>query len=233
VWGGYFGSFAVSYRAIAYSRRYSFPNSNKIQPNYSAMVDAEDLAGLIKTLELAKAHIVGHSYGAYTALFLAVKHPELVRTLTLAEPPVRFSGDPLNENVERVVKRLRAAEKGSPEKVVRAFTDGLQGDGAYDKLPEFLRQLDLRNARAAEAFAASEDICPGIDREAIRMLSMPTLLVTGDKTVPWLKKVDEELERLLPEKGRQHVIIRGAGHGMVFQKPEDCRKAILAFLRDH
>src|SRR5262245_60737904 len=58
VWGGYLGSFAVSYHAIAYSRRYNFPNSNKIQPNYSAMVDAEDLAALIKKLELGKAHIV-------------------------------------------------------------------------------------------------------------------------------------------------------------------------------
>ncbi len=31
--------------------------------------------------------MIGHSYGALTALFLAVKHPELVRALVLAEPP--------------------------------------------------------------------------------------------------------------------------------------------------
>ena len=31
---------------------------------------------------------MGFSYGGYTALMLALKHPELVQTLTLAEPPL-------------------------------------------------------------------------------------------------------------------------------------------------
>ena len=41
----------------------------------------------------------------------------------------------------------------------------------------------------------------------------------------------KELERLLPEKARQRVIIRDADHGMWFQQPEGCRKAVLEFLR--
>src|SRR5262249_7849995 len=85
VWGGYLDSFPDRYRAIAYSRRLNYPNENKIQPNYSAAVDAEDLAGMIKKLDLGKAHVDGHSYGAYAALILAVKHPELVHSLVLAE----------------------------------------------------------------------------------------------------------------------------------------------------
>ncbi|MGC2744194.1 MAG: alpha/beta fold hydrolase, partial [Candidatus Angelobacter sp.] len=75
---------AAGYRAIAYSRRYSPPNHNKAQPGYSAVVDAEDLAALITKLRLGRVHVVGHSYGALTALFLASRHPELVRTLVLA-----------------------------------------------------------------------------------------------------------------------------------------------------
>jgi pimeloyl-ACP methyl ester carboxylesterase len=43
--------------------------------------------------------------------------------------------------------------------------------------------------------------------------------------------IDENLERLLPEKGRQRVIIRGADHGMWFQQPEACRKEVVDFLR--
>src|SRR6185436_1351290 len=81
--------FAQSYRVIAYSRRYNFPNNNPhIRPDHSAIIEAEDLAALIKKLKLGRVHLIGHSYGALTALFLAVKHPELVRTLVLAEPPV-------------------------------------------------------------------------------------------------------------------------------------------------
>lgn len=32
-------------------------------------------------------HVVGHSYGALTALFLAAAHPKLVRTLVVAGAP--------------------------------------------------------------------------------------------------------------------------------------------------
>jgi hypothetical protein len=49
--------------------------------------------------------------------------------------------------------------------------------------------------------------------------------------MPFLKKIDEELERLLPENGRQHVIIRGADHGMFHQKPQESCKAILDYAR--
>src|SRR5262249_58156157 len=57
-------------------------------PDYSAMTDAEDLAALIRKLQVGPARIVGHSYGAYAALFLAAKYPELVRSMVLSEPPL-------------------------------------------------------------------------------------------------------------------------------------------------
>jgi non-heme chloroperoxidase len=78
------------YRAIAYSRRYNFPNRNgtRAAPSYSAQVDADDLAMLIQKLHLGPVHLVGHSYGGLAALLFATEHPQLVRSLTLSEPPV-------------------------------------------------------------------------------------------------------------------------------------------------
>src|SRR5262245_62395814 len=96
-WDAQLGPFAETYRAIAYSRRYNYPNTNKLRPRHSAVVEAEDLAAFIKKLDLGKVHVVGHSYGAYTALFLAVSHPDLVRTLTLAETPLVFAGERVGE----------------------------------------------------------------------------------------------------------------------------------------
>src|SRR5262249_58839513 len=54
---------------------------------YSAVTDAEDLAAFVSRQHLGKSYIVGHSYGALTALFLATQHPELIRAVVLAEPP--------------------------------------------------------------------------------------------------------------------------------------------------
>ncbi|MFX8743366.1 alpha/beta hydrolase, partial [Acinetobacter baumannii] len=84
-WSDQIGPFAKHYRAIAYTRRYNYPNTNPARPGYSAVIDSDDLVAFIHTLHLGKVVVIGHSYGALTALFLAARHPEVVRALVLAE----------------------------------------------------------------------------------------------------------------------------------------------------
>lgn len=160
-----------------------------------------------------------------------MKHPELVRTLTLAEPPVVFAGDQVPDAKKQVVKQARAAfEKGDTEGAVRAVVD-FSRKGTYNKIPEPFRKLVLRNAPELEALATSEEMYPALDRDAVRKIVVPTLLLSGEKSPPSQEAIDKVLERLLPEKARQRVIIRDAAHGMWFQQPEACRKAVLEFLR--
>ena len=123
---------------IAYSRRYNYPNTNKLQPNYSPLVDTEDLAVLIKKLDLGKVHVVGCSWGGRVALFFAAKHPELVRSLILQELPIQFSGDPPDESREQARKAQRAAlEQGKREEVIQRILDFVSGGKAkFDKIPE-------------------------------------------------------------------------------------------------
>jgi len=231
-WDGQLGPFAETYRAIAYSRRYNYPNSNELRSQHSAVVEAEDLAGFIRKLDLGKVHLVGHSYGAYTALFLAVKHPELVRTLTLAEPPVVFMGDRVADAKERLIKRARAAfDKGDPADAVRTIVNSSR-EGTYEKLPEVLRKRLQRNAKELQALVTSDNMYPALDRAAVGKIAVPTLLLSGDKSPPSHKSIDAELERLLPAKKRQRVTISDSDHGMWFQQPEACRKAVLEFLSD-
>src|SRR5262249_57130616 len=225
------GPVAETSGAAAYSRRYNYPNTNKLRPKHSAVIEAEDLAAFIKKLDLGKVHVVGHSYGGYAALFLAVKHPELVRTLTLAEPPVVFTGDRPEDAKERLVKQARAAfEEGDPEAAVRAIVNSSR-EGTYDRIPEPVRRRLLRNAQELKALVTSDQMYPGLDRDAVRTIEVPTLLLSGEKSAASHKSVDAELERLLPDSSRQRVIIRDADHGMWLQQPEVCRKATLEFLR--
>ena len=230
-WDGQLGPFSESYRALTYSRRYNYPNANKLRPKHSAIVEAEDLAALIRKLALGKVHVVGHSYGAYTALFLAVRHPELVRTLTFAEPPVIFAGERVDETKARVVQKARAAfAKGDAEGAVRVVVNSGRA-GAYDKIPETFRALLLRNSRELEALVTSDDMYPPLDGEDVRKITAPTLLLSGANSAPSQKAIDAELERLLPEKTRRRVLVQGADHGMWFQQPAACRQAVLEFIK--
>jgi pimeloyl-ACP methyl ester carboxylesterase len=233
LWEDQLGPFAEKYRAIAYSRRYNYPNTNKLQPNYSPLVDAEDLAALIKKLDLGKVHVVGSSLGGRVALFFAVKHPELVRSLVLQELPIQFSGDPPDESREQVRKAQRAAlEQGKREEVIQRILDTLSGGKAkFDKIPENIQKVLLRNFREIEASLRS-DVVPEIDRDAVRKITAPTLLLSGEKSLPLWKPFEKELMRLLPEKNRQQVVISGADHLMFRTHAEQCNKAIFEFLKE-
>jgi pimeloyl-ACP methyl ester carboxylesterase len=232
-WDHLLGAFTEHYRAIAYSRRYNYPNMNKRQPGYSLVVEADDLAALIKKLDLGKVHVVGHSLGGGTSLFLAVRHPELVRTLTMSDPGIHFKGDELPEAVLAANKKARAAfENGNTEEALETLLEVPSGKKVKIKeFPEVLRTRLMRNAGEFEAMVNGEFL-PEVDREAVKKLSVPTLLVFGEKSPPIFKGTREELMRLLPEKNRKLVIIPGASHGLRWTHAEAYRQEVLEFLKD-
>src|SRR5579862_4031985 len=50
-------------------------------------VDFEDEAVWVEQFLEPGTHLVGHSYGGVISLFAAAAHPELIRSLTVVEPP--------------------------------------------------------------------------------------------------------------------------------------------------
>jgi pimeloyl-ACP methyl ester carboxylesterase len=244
-WTDQVNAFAeAGYRAIAYSRRYNPPNNNKPQPGYSAITDAEDLAAFIKKLHLDRVNVVGHSYGAFTALFLAARHPELVKTMVLAEPPAvsllehlegaqAATGKRMFADIqERMVKPMQAAfQKGDREAGLKAFIDYVLDDPeAWQKIPERGRQSMLDHAHEWDIMMTTGELFPVIEPQTIRKISAPTLLLSGEKSYRFLGLIDEELTRLLPHARR--IILPGATHRMWYEQPEVCRNDVLEFLQE-
>jgi len=243
-WNPQLGPFAEKYHVIAYSRRYNQPNVNKPLPGYSAVGDADDLAGLIKKLRLGRVHVIGHSYGAYTALFLAVRYPELVRSLVIAEAPaVSLLGYLPGEQAElgratladirqRMEEPMVAAfRKGDQKAGVAAFINYLSNDPkGWEKWPEEARQDTLKNAHEWDVMLTEGELFPDLKPEEVKKIKAPTLLLSGDKTFEFLKLIDEELGRLLPNNHR--IVLPGATHHMFYEQPEKCRNVIFEFLRD-
>ena len=242
-WNPQLRPFAESYHVIAYSRRYNQPNVNQPLPAYSAVGDADDLAGLIKKLHLGRVHVIGHSYGAYTALFLAVRHPELVRSLVIAEAPaVSLLGDLPGEQAELGRATLADIRHGMEEPMVAAFRKGDRNAGVaafinylsndpkgWEKWPEQARQDTLKNAHEWDVMLTEGELFPDLKSEEVKKIKAPTLLLSGAKTFEFLKLIDEELGRLLPDNHR--IVLPDATHHLFYEQPEKCRKAIIEFLQ--
>lgn len=233
------------YRAIAYSRRHNYPNTNQIRPNHSASLEADDLAALVRKLNLGKSHIVGHSYGAYTALFFALKYPDLARTVTLAEAPIvpwltelpaaqRKSGETQWHKLmsEGVNSAKAAIESGDEDAAIRAMFDAIGGEGKFDSLPLFVKKKCRRNILELKAFLLSVDRYPNMDRQQVRRLAVPTLILSGSKSVATARLTDPELERLIPEPLRKRVVFPGATHIMWIEQPVRFRETVLEFIRE-
>lgn len=241
-WADQVGEFAKRYRAIAYSRRYNYPNNNPARAGYSAVVDGEDLAAFIGVLHLGRVVVIGHSYGALTAMFLAAKHPELVRALVLAEPPAILllahlpadeakTGKAMLEDIERrmVMPMRRAFGRGDRDAGIRVFIDYVFNDPhAWDQMSKSARDEMLRNAHEWDVMMTTGTLFPNIEPTTIRKIATPSLLLSGAKSYPFLRLITEELARLLPN--REVIVLPNAGHQMWYQAPDACRKDVEAFL---
>jgi pimeloyl-ACP methyl ester carboxylesterase len=239
-WGPQMATFSTSYRVISYSRRYNYPNNNPLTTSYRlGYTDADDLAAFIHQLRLGRVHLVGTSAGAMAALVLATEHPELVRSLVLAEPPIhRWAKDDAagrrlyTEFIATIWDPAAAAFKaGDDEAAMRILADGFGGAGRFDALAPEARAVAMQNARFFKAATSSPDPFPDLPREKVRLLKMPILIVTGANTIGLHRFVNEELARLLPRA--EHVTIPNAGHGSPRENPQVFNESVARFLRGH
>jgi pimeloyl-ACP methyl ester carboxylesterase len=247
-WQAQFAPVSKHYRLIAYSRRYNYPNHNAMRSdNHSALVDADDLAALIRKLKLGPVRVVGHSYGAYIAMFLALRHPELVRSLVLSEPPVMKwlneipGGKPLLDDFMNNMWRpcADAFRHHQPETALHITVDWFGSHESppsgetvtYDALPAGVRSALRRDIREWEALTTSRDAFPTISREQVRQIHNPVLLLSGSRSVPAFQLIAAELARTLPSV--KFVVLQGATHEMWNEAPQQLTGTVLPFLGRH
>jgi pimeloyl-ACP methyl ester carboxylesterase len=80
---------AAKYRFIAYTLRYHGTTRWSDDGQcYSTATHLADLTAFIRRLNAGPVHLVGLSMGGRLATLLALQHPDLLRSLTVLEPPL-------------------------------------------------------------------------------------------------------------------------------------------------
>lgn len=127
--------------------------------------DADDVATLLKNLNILKADFFGFSNGGTTALQIAIRHPELVDKLIAASAlckrngvPSQFWGFMEQARLENMPEQLKEGYKK-----VAPDTSGLQV--MHDK--DAKRMVDFKD----------------IPDEKIKLIKAPTIIIIGDKDV--------------------------------------------------
>jgi pimeloyl-ACP methyl ester carboxylesterase len=143
--------FSKSYRVIFYSRCYHYPNKNPFSAEYqTAITEAENLATFLCKLNFKRVHLVGASYGAFTALVFAVKHPKMVRSMVLAESTVHQlirdipDGETIYHDFINALKPVAEEFKRDNDKEAMSIFSGILGR-QLDKLPTAAVEAIMHN----------------------------------------------------------------------------------------
>lgn len=238
-WDGQLEALSKGYRLISYSRRYHYPNEwPKDSTDFSVAIHATDLAAFIKALNLPPVHLIGHSYGAAIAFLVARDHPEVIRSLTLGEPPMMPllkatpEGDALlAAAITRSIATSEAFKQGNDDEGVRRFVNGVLGDGSYEKLPPPVLKRVMDNAHELKGEASSQNLHPPTTCEDVQKMKAPTLLVDGERSPKMFRVINDRLQHCLPSVER--ATIPAASHQMEVENPQAFNNAVLAFIAKH
>jgi len=192
---------------------------------------ADDTAGLMNALGVPSAHILGWSMGGLIAEELALKYPDKVDRLILYA--AHCSGDlhpPTREVIEQICRGSGLPDfQDSLKFVCMLFPDDWVEKNQHRIRGLFLKPMstipveELR--KQAQAIENWNGVC-----ERLRGVMCPTLLVHGDSDILTPLEESKNMARLIPDSRLE--IMKGGGHGVIFQERERFADIVLDFLKD-
>jgi pimeloyl-ACP methyl ester carboxylesterase len=248
-WGAQVDALSRRYRVVTLSRRYAAPNVREGDVSDSTVGNnGADLKGFIDRLDAGPVHLVGHSYGGFVAAYIAADHPDVVKSLVLVEPAIstllvkdQTSSTQLLGLLLRspsialsgrrfqngsLAPSLRALDAGETEKAVMLNVDGVQDSkGAFGQFPETSRKMMIDNART---IAELRTQFPRFTHVEAGMIRSKTLVVNGERTALWLRRIGELMAKAVP--GARSVKVTQARHFPHMENPAEFNDKVLAFL---
>jgi 3-oxoadipate enol-lactonase len=204
---------------------------------YSMDVWADDVAGLLDAIGVARTHVHGTSMGGMVALRLAAKYPERIDGLVIDCAAAKC--DRMTRYRLEVWKALaQAYGMGSRELAVeiaaqalsRTFLDSPRGPETVEVIQGVLE----RNC-SVEVFCAACDAMIEMDlTDDCRAIRAPTLVMDGDQDIltPLDQGPDGVGNRLIAEliPGAELYVIEGSGHTNLMEAPELSTSVVVGFL---
>lgn len=127
--------------------------------------DADDVAALLKGLNISKADFLGFSNGATTVLQIAIRHPQLVNKLVPVSPLTRRSGAPAGFWEFMKGATLEQMPQGLKDEYLKVAAD-----------PAGLQVMHDKDAHRMVEFKDIPD-------DLLKSIKAPTLLIMADQDV--------------------------------------------------
>ena len=218
---------APRYRTIALDNR-GAGRSDKPFTTYSLEQMADDAVAVLDHAGIDSAHVVGASMGGAISQVLALKHPERVRSLTLACTACRHHPWRRELLAEWATKATELG-MGSMSSEAARWVIGPRSFRRIFPLLGWFGPLAL--GRPAHAFAAQVRAILATDdaiADELHKLTVPTLILVGNQDILTPRGDAEELAERIPNA--ELVVISGAAHGLMIEHASTFNRLLLDFL---
>jgi pimeloyl-ACP methyl ester carboxylesterase len=192
---------------------------------------ADDAAGVLRALDIPSAHVAGFSGGSIIAQELALRHPELVRSLVLQSTWSR-----LDHYAQTQLEFWRWMIEAAPSErafmewfylwiyTARAHNDGTVGQIIEQVLAFPHKQSPENLQRQLDAFVGDDTT------DRLRDISAPTLVLAGRRDLNARPELCRAVAELIP--GARFEVMEEEAHQPFQEVPDDWNARVDAFWRE-
>jgi pimeloyl-ACP methyl ester carboxylesterase len=226
-WQPQLDGLADRYRLTAFDNRGAGRTPLPAGP-LSAAGMADDAAALLRALEVPSADVAGFSMGSAIAQELALRHPELVRSLVLvstyARPDELFRAQ---LNFWRWLPEAAPSEHAFYEAFFTwVYTPRAHEDGTVEQIVE--EALAFPHQQSVEAFQAQVDACLTHDTvDRLPQITAPTLVLAGELDVILPPRFGRFVADAIPNAAFE--VMPGEAHQPFQEVPDEFNARVDAF----
>jgi 3-oxoadipate enol-lactonase len=227
--------FSRQHRCITYSARgYTPSHIPESTDNYSFAHFRDDAIAVLDHLSIAAAHFVGLSMGAYSSLQVGLHAPKRALSLTLAGVGSGFEAERLDSFREQCQSHALQFEREGSAAIARLTGMGpgrisflVKDPRGFREFHDALGQHDAQgSAKTMRGFQGGRPPLSEF-RDAIRSLSLPTLIIVGDEDDSCIE-ASLFLKRQIATSGL--LMLPKTGHVLNLEEPARFNEALERFL---
>ncbi|MFH0521340.1 alpha/beta fold hydrolase [Streptomyces sp. M41] len=229
-WQAQLDGLSDRYRITAFDNRGSGRTRLPDDPLTVPMM-AEDVADLLRALDIGRAHVAGFSGGSAIAQELALRHPDVLRSLVLvstwARPDAYFT------TMARAWNWM-ATRAPDERAMLEAFflwiyTPRAHNEGTVQRIID--ETLAFPHPQSVEAFQRQLEAFMGHDTlDRLHTITAPTLVLAGERDITTPPRFGQEVADAVP--GARFEVMAGEAHQPFQESPDTFNSRVDAFWRE-
>ena len=208
--------------------------TDKPEGVYSTELFAEDISGLMQALGIERAHIAGLSLGAAIGMWLAVKQPQKVKSLSIHSGWARTDAF-----IEAIIESWRIMLKATgsvTEMIIAGIFPWCFTPELYASKPDYIQSLAgfvrSRPPQPADAFLRQADAVLAHDVESqLGQIKAPTQITFGRHDLVTSTRFAAALTENVPDS--EFIIFEDCSHAPIYENVADFNQKTLDFLQRH